>query len=824
MPNAIEQIYDQLMQVFGGTNPNQFFSLLMPATTLNQASYAFDTRRTKPQLVAQAESLLVDQMFDVAKVSGSSNGERLSLQYMQALSVLIPVFDPIMPQMKTILRDYINMPAPPDAKVAGQHFEGNLAEYYFALYESWLAIKSAWDTDVQDQKNALDAERFLEWFEGHADGRLAEINAAFGRLLAVFSPADMDAILGALQAGPGGQVEEALAVVQNIRLPSPSGGYHYPVDLTPNDWFLDLASDMDPVDLLKDPEFIAIKISARRTAVMASIAQVKSLLAQVPTQDELKAAADKLSADQAAYIAAQDDLINTYAANTVTAVEMYLDAETGGAAGEGGKADTDFKKQLTANVAAVSKSKQEDPPETTPKKRDGTTLSTEDLQKILDGQKKLVGAQSKLLTSSQAVADAGMNLAADQARVYGDLPVMLARLQSQLEELTNLQSQVAQSAAAAANRPAPKPLLTKAVKDAATELLTALKTEKSTATDDAVTAVTNLVQKSPQKADLAPVIAAAKAAAASTDATPSGVLDAAKASAAKLAGSPTSASSETSQRFMSLQFAFETSSMEADSSAISKSSQTSFSVDLFFGSASGQSSDSSAVNTKNAVDSDTCIEIGFKAAKVDIGRGWFNPGVFKLTEGMTRLSQQRISTGAVDLMDPKLTAEQLEAANAALLPCFPVAFVVAKDVTIRFKATASSLDAVHSVIDSRSAAGGGFLCFSASSSSASHSDTSKLSSKSEDTVITIHMPGPQILGWFLEYTPADQSDVMKVDKDPGAELSIIDFVEELKPDGKADTHVLTGKQLVPNRVGGHVTAELLGKARTNGCAPEAVNA
>ncbi|MEY4927381.1 MAG: hypothetical protein RI894_1817, partial [Bacteroidota bacterium] len=48
--NAIEQIYDQLMQVFGGTNSNQMFSMLMPGTSLNPQTYAYDTTQTKPAL------------------------------------------------------------------------------------------------------------------------------------------------------------------------------------------------------------------------------------------------------------------------------------------------------------------------------------------------------------------------------------------------------------------------------------------------------------------------------------------------------------------------------------------------------------------------------------------------------------------------------------------------------------------------------------------------------------------------------------------------------------------------------------------------------
>ena len=865
------------MQVFGGTNPNQFFSMLMPATTLDQASYAYDTTSSKPALVATAESLLVDQMFDIAKVTGSSNGQRVSSQYMQALSVLVPNFDPIMPVMQSTLREFINSPAPPNAIVDGKPFSGSLQEYYFALYERWLKIKSKWDTEVIAQKDALTEEKFLEWFEGAASGNLARIDAAMGEILAVFSPADMDAILGALEAGPGGEIEEALATVQDIRFPSPSGGYSYPIDLIPDNWFLDLASDMNPVDLLQDPSFIAATISARRQAIMASISQIQAMIAQEPTPEDMKAAADKLTAAQKAYTDAQSKLLNTYAANTATAVEMYLDAETGGAASalEAGGKEDEILKELDSDANAVSKAKGE--PEEGATKKDGSALTANDVEALLKGQQTLISAQSSLLTSSQALAAAGMNLASDQAQTFGGLPVMLARLNSQLSELQILQGQV--TASAAANIPAPAAVptalmtaaqavidaintkkavsattvtemitaITGAIKSAPTATQSALAAISSAADEagkqpnptadsvataaiaaaaplakgpstpttnntapplpplnpaltaaaqavvtaintaanaagakptDITTAITTAIGKAPSattQSDLKAIGSAATEAGKQPNPTADSVAKAAIAVANRIAGAPSAEKALTSDRYMSLKFSFTSSDMESTSSTNTQFSQLSWGVDLFFGSASGQNSSSSAVSSNHAFDSNTAIEIGLQAAKVDVSRGWFDPGVFKLSKEMSRLSEEPVSMGPVDF-----SKGAIQQANDAILPCFPVAFVVAKDVSIRFKASTSSLSAVQSVIDSRSAAGGGFLCFTTSASSASHSDNSSLSSKSDGTVITINMPGPQILGWFIEFTPLDKSARMTADGGEEGELSIIEFVTKLK--------------------------------------------
>jgi hypothetical protein len=787
MPNAIEQIYNQLVQVFGGTNPNQFFTMLMPSTTLDQATYAYDTTSYKPALVAEAESRLVDQMFDVSKVSGSSNGQRLSSQYMQALSVLVPQFDPKLADVKNNLRDYINSSAPANAKVGDQPFTGSLQEYYFALYERWLKFKSDWEKKILDYKQSHTEEQFLEWFESIADGELAQIDAARGEILSVFSPTDMEAILGALEVGPGGEMEEALSVVNDIRVPSPSGGYNYPIDLVPDNWFLDLASDMNPVDLLQDPEFIAITISARRQAILASISQIQSLLSQVPSTSEMKQQADALTTSLSDYTNAQNNILNAYTDNTATAIEMYLSH-----AQSDSVELTGLTQDFTKVNSAISSSEQSPSKKTS---QGSTALTTEDISAVVTGQKKLVTAQSKLLQDAQALAAAGMNLSSAQAKNFGDLPVILARLQAQLNDLNNMREKLATSSAAAANRlPAPALLSRDTFKDdlkkASTQIRAAVSDQtKNNTADLLITAINDIItsENNDTVKSLLSIVTtkgtdAENKAKAETGASSTSILKevttAIEQALQNLPCFPTqpSTKSGTSERFMTMQLSFSTDEMTNSSSSDSQFNQSSWSVDLFFGSASGQSSQSSSVSCSNSFDQNTAIEIGLKAAKVDISRGWFDPGLFKLSTNMNRLSSTPVSTGGLanenDWNDPN----KLKKVNNAILPCFPVAFVVAKDVSIRFQVSQSSLSAVKSVVDSRSASGGGFLCFSASSSSASHSENSNISSKTEGTVITINMPGPQILGWFMEFTPPDKSTPINDTE----ENTITHFVNELK--------------------------------------------
>ena len=860
MANAIEQIYNQLAEVFGGTNPNQVFSMVMPGTQVDSSLYAYDTTHMKPSTVQEAESKLVDQMFDIAKVSGSSNGQRVSSQYLQALSVLIPKFNPQMPVLKKTLRDFLNRPVPDNTMLDGNPFTGTMQAYYFSLYDQYIAVKLDWERQIVAKKTELAAnpdtanELFLEWYEQIAEGELAKVDQALAKVLGVFSPSDMNAILGALASGPGGELNEATNIVKDIQLASPNGGFFYPVDLSPANWFLNLASDMDPVNLLKDPAFIADALSAKRKAVMSSIFQIQSMLNTMTTEGDIKAAADDLKTKQQAYTDAQNKLLNTYSDNTALAVKIYL-AKYGSEVDQALADEEAAKNELDAITDEVSESKGE-PSSDGAEKKDGSPFLAEDVDEIVSGQKDLIKAQSDLQISSQAVADAGLNLASAQSSNFGNLPLLLSRMQAQLAEIENLQSnlaasisnggtnsnaqitaannalKVAQAAEAESSATAdtvansinsitglPASVssaadtakaatgagaasVLAAIKNAVTPILLNRATDTipkihPTAGVEAAKAALEAAQKEAAKSSATAatvassigtstdlptsVLGAATAAAAADGATPKSVLTAIKNAANAII--PTTQKSETSPGFMELQMSFSSSEMTTSSSTDTSFSQTSWGVDLFFGSASGSSSSSSSVTAKNSFDSSTEIKIGLKAAKVDIRRGWFNPGVFKLSKDMNRISSDFVSGGAMTTKSDGTidwTPSKIENLNSGLLPSFPVSFLVVKDVNITFQANESSLDAIHSVLDSKSAVGGGFLCFSASSSSASHSDHSSMSTKTKSNVVNISLPAPQILGWYLEMTPADGSTPLTdADSATGQDINIIEFINQV---------------------------------------------
>lgn len=211
-------------------------------------------------------------------------------------------------------------------------------------------------------------------------------------------------------------------------------------------------------------------------------------------------------------------------------------------------------------------------------------------------------------------------------------------------------------------------------------------------------------------------------------------------------------------KFMDVTFSFSTSQLKKKSDLETGSSQTSWGVDLLFGSAGGSKSKAWSNFSDENMDNSQTLDMGFRVTKVTIDRGgWFDPEFFGLSKSMFSFyPENKVSLGKPSDLT-SFSADTLKKYNSTLLPAYPVAFVIAKDVTIKFKAHKDSTENVKNILDSQSSIGGGFLCFSASHSESSHKTSMAFYHSVEDQMVTIKIPGPQILGWFLEFIPEDTS-------------------------------------------------------------------
>lgn len=238
-------------------------------------------------------------------------------------------------------------------------------------------------------------------------------------------------------------------------------------------------------------------------------------------------------------------------------------------------------------------------------------------------------------------------------------------------------------------------------------------------------------------------------------------------------------------RFTQIIIATKLSAVSKQSSKESEASESSCGVSFFFGGYSSNQSHQSSVESQMSKQQDMEIQIGMSVAKVAIEREWFNPGVFLLTEDMYNTSSERISpasdTAFAD-QDTEKVRDRFKQMNECVFPCYPVSFVVAKDVTIKFVSQTAIASSFAQSVEDHSSKGGGFFIFGGNSSQASSSSTSSSSATSTSNSVTVRFTAPQVLGYYLEAVPADHS--MSISSSDAANdtdfISVFEFITTFK--------------------------------------------
>lgn len=258
---------------------------------------------------------------------------------------------------------------------------------------------------------------------------------------------------------------------------------------------------------------------------------------------------------------------------------------------------------------------------------------------------------------------------------------------------------------------------------------------------------------------------------------------------------PSSATSAVNQRWSEITLKVDSTEMKTASTASTSYSQMNWSVDLFFGSAGGQSSSSSAEFASTYLGEEGHIEIGMLASKVLIQRPWMHPELFSLSSNYFRVSDNPLTTptppeggwtrenlvsqdlggGAVGLAGADLASKL----NAGPFPAYPVALLLVKDVTIKISSIKTETAALEDQASSNSTQGGGFLCFSVSAEQSSSSDNKSAGSYSQAGTYTFKIAAPQVIGAWLQINHTDDS--VPLDDTLAAEIAdALGFVTKLQ--------------------------------------------
>jgi hypothetical protein len=693
-------LYDEIVKVIGGNNPNQFFSMSLPGTLLDASSYSYDTSSgsAKPAHVKANESELANRLYDAAFISAGANGKHLTTQYRTALNMLTPKLNGKLFEAKTQLREVLMTPYPYNFE-DGKDDVLTLEQVFYRLYGEYVAAKEAWSQKQIDKKNELKKkypdntsesnaqinDEYLEWYGIVAESEELIVEEKYGKVLNVFSPGDMEIITGILESGSGRELSEARTTLENVGEKNPNGGTVYPVTFYPQNWFSLLDTSFTPVDLLESPAALTQQLQvleAQKSNITANLNQFLQILPDKNVVDGLKSTYDE---SEKAY---KDSFKDYLSGNTSATLDTFKS----------------LVEVYNSNNSKVNNS--------TIQRTCG--VSSADADKILDILKTdaadCIQKQQNLVDASDKAVSSAMEYFSKNNMLQ--MQSMLQPLQQQLDEINEKISELKQQIA------------------------------MSTIMQQDPVADSNGNMEKPDSNLVAP------------NKVPDG--------------------------FTQMILTSSISSVNNQSSKSANASQSSYGVSFFFGGYSCNSSHQDAVENEIKNNSSMEIQIGMSVAKVEIDREWFNPGVFMLTDDMYNTSSERIApTDDTSFFDPdrEKVNRKMDQMNRSVFSCYPVGFVIAKDVTIKFASQKAVSSSFAESVEDHSSKGGGFFIFGGSSSSSSSSSQSASTATSSANSVTVKFTAPQILGYYLEAVSPDNSTNISDTSNKNSDyISIFEFI------------------------------------------------
>lgn len=709
-----ETFYNQVNDVIGGDNPNQFLTLLFPGIALSKTDFEYDYEKNaaKGPVVEANESRLANKLYDPFHISGADNGRTLPYQYKSALDALTPIINPNIAEAKNKLRDLILSQYPYKLTEEGDDNEINtFQEVFFSLYDDYVKEMVEWSKEQTAHQNEAYAEaeaefkkkklikeniyekddkgephdeklikefnrtvndKYLTWYETYGISALNVVNQKMSKLLSVFSVNDMKIIEGILDSGVGAELQEARQTLTNTRKLTPEGGYVYPVKFNPTNWFEYLDTSFPYTDLVESPGMIADELGVlyRRRDTLAR--KIKNLSDAIPSAADVDSEKQEL-----------DNKYNDYQ-------EKF---------GKVGNAETAGLESLTNGIIGLACGLSS----TDKEQKEGEKIAKKSDLKPADKTKQISDIIFGLFTSGKAVTEAVSALdtsmrayvsAVNKSKKLTNQAALSKSLEMLQGDYENVKSEI--------------------------ETLEGKLKLSAMAGTDAVTTETM------------------------PNITPPG--------------------------YSSFQIAYEChKSKEETEEKITSSTTTKTSGCWIF---KTKKTDTTTNSDKESfyTSEDTKIEIGMNIAKVGIEREWFNPGVFTISGDMYRLSSAKVSQTFAGGKDEKPYDP-----NDYIFPCFPVAMLLARDITVKLSTTQTATGLSLHEFEKKVGDSKGLLFFNKGNGSATSSSSDHTAEKSDAYVVTVRIPTPQVIGFYLENTPADKST--QYEKDTGM-FYINDFVKE----------------------------------------------
>ncbi len=799
--NIMTLIYNKINDMIGAGN--QLFSMQFPAQPLNPNLYRYDTKDrnsvlTKPFTIAEAEFRLADQLFDISPITAGSNGEKLSIVYSTAINNYIPKLDYLAP----FIRDRAGLGhwllENTDEKDENDEFLTRI-ELCKKLYQEYLIAKNDWNEEKNKKFDELKnkeggIDEYAKWQSSYGMVKTEQLNNLYNDVVISGHFHEVLTILGYLNASSiAEELELGKQKMRNsARLSLDESLTVYPVQFSPNNWFKALSPNLNPTDLTMAKESIRdIYLDKQKELLRAKgDLQKAELISSSP--EDVKNAQIAVDSAKKAVSDAEGALIKQYGDGIVGIAKIYVNTFGAGAALNTAKAVS-----LGADPSQKYIDKLKDAVKGIGETQEAQNTLTTAIGNLSYAMANKSEVESKEWTLNKEAMRQRVNELEIDVNYYADLLSGVTKVAIQ-------QTRIEITRKSFANQ-----ILTYqiGVSDSITGGSFTVKIGTTVSDTITIPIDSGKIDFNALQTTLNSIIngkwAGSTATAIDSTNSPGYYIIIIKLNDDKelefsideqallptvevkepdtLAKELTVEEAEIQGMFTDILLKISDSSDKTSSTSSSQASTSKWGVSLWFASASGSSSQSSANYQQRSDFFSQEMEIGFRVAKVAFDRGgWFNPQIFKMSYAFTRLADMLVSPGkTVDDIKGKSQTElsamfKDEKGHGYILPAFPVAMAIVKDVTIKVKKTKTSSAAAKSVVESTSASSGGFLCFSVSSSSSSKKTSESVMHGSHEEYYYIRIPGPQVIGYFLQMVPQDNAPLYEPCTDPQGKNPIIE--------------------------------------------------
>lgn len=709
-----ELIYEKVNNLLGAGD--QLFTMEFPARPLNQNTYQYDADNTystltKPVTVEEAEFNLTDALYDTAPIVQAGNGEKLSTVYNTLLNNYVPkmnflkefVTDKnhlrewLLTEISDVAFDENHQVVLTDSKISRMELCKKLYAIYLEERNKWYQEKNQRFKECKNSQELL--EEYARWVSSEGLVRDEQLNNFFNDAVVRGNYHEVMTILGFLNVeSPAEMLEKTKQNMRACEKRSLNGsGSVYPVQLQPTDWFKALTPNLHPKDLTMSSEALLAEFKAKKKELKNLEQKLAELEQDEISPDEIAIRKERVDTAKRTLLEAEQKAMAQYGSGAIEAFRMAI------------------KIYRTASDPIVQFQE-----------------AVNQIQTVKEsGKGNLTGTTKQLDMLLEECSTKAINAMVENFKNVCELTTAVEEAVAALSDYAAAQTQNAIS-------------LERTIRSQI-ENIRADINYLSPLVSGTLAEQVNPTQEEP----------------ASPEQESQTVL---------LPGSSGSASDSA---FMDVILSSEIIQKKAEESCNSSASQKNWKVGGWFFSASHSSSSASSSHHVASSEDASKIEIGFRVMKVSIDRGqWFSPNIFKMTQNFYHLTESRCAPGInkddirnaiakkeADTELKKLLTYDVDNKQCNyLLPSYPTAFVIAKDITIRVKVNHDEMDENKSYMESQSSSSGGCFGFSAKSASDSKNCSESSYVGARNDFIYIRIPGPQILGWFQQLVPLDMSE------------------------------------------------------------------